>query len=273
MTSTLTTSFSLFVLLPPAPASESSMGELAQIHLKVDESAPPSAPASADATPAPASPPAEADITTGLVVPVGTLPPQVGARAPLPIEFRHSDPQHQQQKRLFGAARTPEMPQTRNVSTTQTSHHSWVTRLSTCILPCISRDVCASIRPLPVPYPILVLPAPLAVAQYRLRHQLLSHLDGVRTLAFHPTLPLLLSGSEDATLKVWNLKNMLPQSGKPSVRGGWRDGKKGEEKAARVDPREAEVYDGGEGGGRGWLPTETRRDTAVGHVAELGHWA
>lgn len=32
--------------------------------------------------------------------------------------------------------------------------------------------------------------------------------DGVRALAFHPTEPLLVSGSEDCTVKVWKLSNV-----------------------------------------------------------------
>ncbi|RLN78741.1 hypothetical protein BBJ28_00015811 [Nothophytophthora sp. Chile5] len=40
--------------------------------------------------------------------------------------------------------------------------------------------------------------------------------DGVRALAFHPTEPLLVSGSEDCTVKVWNLSSVA--SGPPSQR-------------------------------------------------------
>lgn len=34
------------------------------------------------------------------------------------------------------------------------------------------------------------------------------HLDRATTVAFHPTSPLLCSGSQDATLKLWNLTNL-----------------------------------------------------------------
>jgi len=39
-------------------------------------------------------------------------------------------------------------------------------------------------------------------AKYTLR----SHFDGVRALAFHPTEPVLVTASEDSTLKLWNLQ-------------------------------------------------------------------
>lgn len=38
-------------------------------------------------------------------------------------------------------------------------------------------------------------------AKYTLR----SHFDGVRALAFHPVEPVLITASEDRTLKLWNL--------------------------------------------------------------------
>ncbi|XP_060561145.1 striatin-3-like isoform X9 [Ruditapes philippinarum] len=43
-------------------------------------------------------------------------------------------------------------------------------------------------------------------AKYTLR----SHFDGVRTLAFHPVEPVLITGSEDHTLKLWNLQKTVP---------------------------------------------------------------
>ncbi|XP_045179926.2 striatin-3-like isoform X6 [Mercenaria mercenaria] len=43
-------------------------------------------------------------------------------------------------------------------------------------------------------------------AKYTLR----SHFDGVRTLAFHPIEPVLITGSEDHTLKLWNLQKTVP---------------------------------------------------------------
>jgi len=39
-------------------------------------------------------------------------------------------------------------------------------------------------------------------AKYTLR----SHFDGIRSLAFHPTEPVLITASEDQTLKMWNLQ-------------------------------------------------------------------
>jgi len=44
------------------------------------------------------------------------------------------------------------------------------------------------------------------------KYTLRSHLDGVRSVKFHPTEPLVLSGSEDQLVKVWNLSK--PMSGK-----------------------------------------------------------
>ncbi|RXG61362.1 Striatin-3 [Armadillidium vulgare] len=43
-------------------------------------------------------------------------------------------------------------------------------------------------------------------AKYTLR----SHFDGVRALCFHPQEPSLITASEDATLKLWNLQKTIP---------------------------------------------------------------
>lgn len=43
-------------------------------------------------------------------------------------------------------------------------------------------------------------------AKYTLR----SHFDGVRALAFHPIEPVLITASEDHTLKLWNLQKTVP---------------------------------------------------------------
>uniref|UniRef100_M4BNJ7 Striatin N-terminal domain-containing protein n=1 Tax=Hyaloperonospora arabidopsidis (strain Emoy2) TaxID=559515 RepID=M4BNJ7_HYAAE len=43
---------------------------------------------------------------------------------------------------------------------------------------------------------------------HKLKLKLSGHMDGVRALAFHPTEPLLVSGSEDCTVKVWKLSNV-----------------------------------------------------------------
>ncbi len=42
-------------------------------------------------------------------------------------------------------------------------------------------------------------------AKYTLR----SHFDGVRSLAFHPVEPVLITASEDHTLKLWNLQKTV----------------------------------------------------------------
>ncbi|GAM18519.1 hypothetical protein SAMD00019534_016940 [Acytostelium subglobosum LB1] len=47
-----------------------------------------------------------------------------------------------------------------------------------------------------------------APRQWRFKHTLKSHFDGVRSLQFHPTEPLLVSASEDNTLKIWNLNHL-----------------------------------------------------------------
>ena len=43
-------------------------------------------------------------------------------------------------------------------------------------------------------------------AKYTLR----SHFDGIRALSFHPTEPVLITASEDQTLKMWNLQKTIP---------------------------------------------------------------
>ena len=42
-------------------------------------------------------------------------------------------------------------------------------------------------------------------AKYTLR----SHFDGVRSLGFHPSEPVLITASEDQTLKMWNLQKTI----------------------------------------------------------------
>ena len=42
-------------------------------------------------------------------------------------------------------------------------------------------------------------------AKYTLR----SHFDGVRCLGFHPSEPVLITASEDQTLKMWNLQKTI----------------------------------------------------------------
>lgn len=42
-------------------------------------------------------------------------------------------------------------------------------------------------------------------AKYTLR----SHFDGVRALAFHPTESILITASEDHTMKLWNLQKTI----------------------------------------------------------------
>uniref|UniRef100_A0A8B9PWX8 Striatin 3 n=1 Tax=Apteryx owenii TaxID=8824 RepID=A0A8B9PWX8_APTOW len=42
------------------------------------------------------------------------------------------------------------------------------------------------------------------------KYTLRSHFDGVRALAFHPVEPVLITASEDHTLKLWNLQKTVP---------------------------------------------------------------
>eukprot|EP00033_Pygsuia_biforma_P004165 GCRY01004572.1.p1 GENE.GCRY01004572.1~~GCRY01004572.1.p1 ORF type:complete len:732 (-),score=179.83 GCRY01004572.1:8-2203(-) len=52
--------------------------------------------------------------------------------------------------------------------------------------------------------------------QWKLKYTLRSHLDGVRSIDFHSTEPVLLSGSEDGLVKLWNLRN-LPSGGRKTL--------------------------------------------------------
>ncbi|XP_067830940.1 striatin-3-like [Heptranchias perlo] len=42
------------------------------------------------------------------------------------------------------------------------------------------------------------------------KYTLRSHFDGIRALAFHPVEPVLVTASEDRTLKLWNLQKTVP---------------------------------------------------------------
>uniref|UniRef100_A0A8C8SJP9 Striatin 3 n=1 Tax=Pelusios castaneus TaxID=367368 RepID=A0A8C8SJP9_9SAUR len=46
------------------------------------------------------------------------------------------------------------------------------------------------------------------------KYTLRSHFDGVRALAFHPVEPVLVTASEDHTLKLWNLQKTVPAKNK-----------------------------------------------------------
>ncbi|ROL41576.1 Striatin-3 [Anabarilius grahami] len=47
------------------------------------------------------------------------------------------------------------------------------------------------------------------------KYTLRSHFDGVRALAFHPVEPVLVTVSEDHTLKLWNLQKTVPAKNGP----------------------------------------------------------
>ncbi|KAF9278209.1 hypothetical protein BGZ68_008705 [Mortierella alpina] len=54
-------------------------------------------------------------------------------------------------------------------------------------------------------------------ARWRPKVTLKRHLDTVRSIAFHPHNKSILSGSEDGTMKYWNLESALKESKRPQV--------------------------------------------------------
>ncbi|TYZ63174.1 hypothetical protein PybrP1_004823 [[Pythium] brassicae (nom. inval.)] len=62
----------------------------------------------------------------------------------------------------------------------------------------------------------IVLAPKAAFRPHKLKVKLSGHMDGVRALALHPTEPIIVTGSEDCTVKVWNLSTAV--SGPPSQR-------------------------------------------------------
>ncbi|KAF9571150.1 hypothetical protein EC968_000953 [Mortierella alpina] len=54
-------------------------------------------------------------------------------------------------------------------------------------------------------------------ARWRPKVTLKRHLDTVRAIAFHPDNKSILSGSEDGTMKYWNLESALKESRRPQV--------------------------------------------------------
>lgn len=44
------------------------------------------------------------------------------------------------------------------------------------------------------------------------------HLDSVRSVAFHPKEPIVASGSDDSTVKVWSLRRSFGKDGSTSKR-------------------------------------------------------
>ncbi|KAG0219265.1 hypothetical protein BGX33_003811 [Mortierella sp. NVP41] len=59
-------------------------------------------------------------------------------------------------------------------------------------------------------------PATDEPARWRTKVTLKRHMDTVRSVAFHPTKKAILSGSEDGTMKFWNLEAALAESRKPA---------------------------------------------------------
>lgn len=55
------------------------------------------------------------------------------------------------------------------------------------------------------PYDVSLSPSESGRRTWSQKFSLRSHLDSVRSVVFHPTEPLLLTSSEDQTLKLWNL--------------------------------------------------------------------
>lgn len=64
--------------------------------------------------------------------------------------------------------------------------------------------------------------------QWKAKYTLKSHYDAVRDIAFHPTLPAMVTVSEDATAKLWNITGATVTPGAASVhsKGGRRSGKR-----------------------------------------------
>ncbi|RUS18134.1 WD40-repeat-containing domain protein [Endogone sp. FLAS-F59071] len=58
---------------------------------------------------------------------------------------------------------------------------------------------------------------------WRTKFTLRSHLDTVRSVAFHPTEMVIVSGSEDSTVRLWNLKSSLDRDGSVSKKGALQD--------------------------------------------------
>lgn len=49
---------------------------------------------------------------------------------------------------------------------------------------------------------------------WRNRITIKGHLDSVRTVCFHPKEMMAASGSDDGTVKIWNLKRLAGKDGK-----------------------------------------------------------
>ncbi|KAL4238704.1 hypothetical protein ACF0H5_003411 [Mactra antiquata] len=61
----------------------------------------------------------------------------------------------------------------------------------------------------PANYDQITAPTEVFRKTWNAKYTLRSHFDGVRTLAFHPTDSVLITGSEDHTLKLWNLQKTV----------------------------------------------------------------
>ncbi|XP_069116157.1 striatin-3-like isoform X7 [Argopecten irradians] len=62
----------------------------------------------------------------------------------------------------------------------------------------------------PLSYDNISAPKEVFRKTWNAKYKLRSHFDGVRALAFHPVEPVLITGSEDHTLKLWNLQKTVP---------------------------------------------------------------
>ncbi|KAK5578797.1 hypothetical protein RB653_008470 [Dictyostelium firmibasis] len=51
---------------------------------------------------------------------------------------------------------------------------------------------------------------------WKFKHSLKSHFDGVRSIQFHPSEPIMMSASEDSSIKIWNLNHLVPTKKSPS---------------------------------------------------------
>ena len=63
----------------------------------------------------------------------------------------------------------------------------------------------------PIDFKNDITPAPDISRKWSAKYTMGSHLDAVTCVGFHPSEPLLVTGSEDKTLKIWNMQQKSSQ--------------------------------------------------------------
>ena len=63
----------------------------------------------------------------------------------------------------------------------------------------------------PIDFKNDITPAPDISRKWSAKYTMRSHLDAVTCVGFHPSEPLLVTGSEDKTLKIWNMQQKSSQ--------------------------------------------------------------